>query len=749
MEPTESGDPADHVTVANTAENPHGIVIQAGHLHQVNVLGGPKLHQLLDTIDERRETTGGARRRSLPWAQRAACLGRERELAELRAQLAAGRHVLVSGPAGVGKTVLLQHATAAGVLSAGAVPECEGVLRQVLAPGATPDAVLHELALACYDVEGPVSPRRLLGGIRALVVLDGVEWPPGEIRWLLEAMPGSVFVLASRRTDSAPVIKTLPLAGLNFADGLELWENELGAPLSAAEKRRARRIHDSFGGHPGMLTQFAAALRAAGVQGIAPEVADPDAYAMIVARALTRLGEPAVTTVKELLVFPDASWGGRLPVTAGLRKLEAAGLVEHESGRYRVRPHVAEAVTPAEPRPLLARITAWACEAAGPEEIAAELDVLERTLRRLLAEDRPWDALVLARTVSVKLLPTPWWHRGDEVLGLGLRAARRVRSRTDIAYFTYALAARRADSERAAEAAELLTAVIGSAREHGDRRLADRAAAVRDGLVTRAPGVLGRSAETVSQLMLRVPFLDSSAMRLAQEHPGVLRKAVAGILLLGGVLLGLPASGGPPASASGAPSSLSGLAAPMTPPETSVRPSAGAPPSAPPAPPPPAPPPVLPSAGPATRPSPPSGSGPGGKFGASGDGTTAPDPRPAATRDLTGQWRIIFSQKRVNGRYWNDPETATITLHRLGESRCGGPAPCYGGQWTADGAVGSSNFVARAAPGATGFSATDSDADGHQTFRGELASAEPQLQYAGDWSDDRGREATFTFTRLS
>ncbi|MEV4050648.1 ATP-binding protein [Amycolatopsis sp. NPDC049688] len=755
MEPTESGDPAapEPAKITNIVHHNHGEVHQAGHVVHVHGLDEWVLELLLDAIDKKQGTAGAVRRKSLPpslpWAQATACLGRSRELAELRAQLAAGRHVLVGGPAGIGKTLLLQHATAEGVLAAGTVPRCEGVLRQVLVPGMTPDDVLHELALECYDAEpsAPVSPRRLLAHLRALVVLDGVDWPAGEIRLLLDAMPGSVFVIASRRTDSDLGIKTLPLAGLNFADGLELWENELGSPLSPAEKRRARRIHDSFGGNPGRLAQFAAALRTAGVQGIAPDVADPDACAMVVGRALARLGEPAVTTLKELLVFPDVSWGGPLLVTAGLRKLEEAGLAEHDSGRYRVRPHVSEAVAPAEPWPLFARITSWAHEDADAGQLAAELGVLERALRRLLAHDRPWDALVLARIVSVKLLPTPWWDRGDEVLGLGLRAARRAGSRTDIAYFTYALAARRADSDRVAEAVELLTALIGSAREDGDRRLADRAGALRDGLVTRTPGLLGRGAETVSQLMLRAPFLDTAAFRLVQEYPGVLRKAVAGLLLLAGVLFGLPASAGPPARATGAPSSPSGLAAPMAPPETSARPSAGAPPSASPPPPPPASPPAAPSPGPAARPSPPPGSGPGGKFGASTDGTRAPGPRPTATPDLTGPWRIVFSQRRVNGRYWTDPDTATITLHRLGESRCGGPAPCYGGQWMADGSAGSSNFVAR--PDATGFSATDSDADRHQTFRGELVSADPQLRYEGQWSDDQGREASFVFTRLS
>ncbi|MEV6824438.1 ATP-binding protein [Amycolatopsis sp. NPDC051102] len=756
MESTESGDPAaaEHVTITNTAENVRGRFVQVGHLYQVTVPDEPMLERLLDAIDERRRATGIVRRKSLPsslpWTQRAACLGRDRELAELREQLAAGRHVLVGGPAGIGKTLFLLYAGGEAVLSAGTVPGCEGVLRRVLAPGTTPDDVLHDLALECYDAE-PAAARRLLGRVRALVVLDGVEWPAGELRQLLDAMPGSVFVIASRRTDYAPVIKTLPLAGLTLADGLELWENELGTPLSAAEKRRAWRIHDTFDGNPGRLAQFAAALRTAGVQGIAPDVADPDAYAMIVDRALAKLGEPAVTTLKELLVFPDASWGRDLLAAGGLRKLEEAGLVEHDSGRYRVRPHVPEAVAPAEPWPLFARITAWAGEQAGAGQIAAELGVLERTLRRLLAHDRPWDALVLARIVSVKLLPTPWWSRGDEVLGLGLRAARRARSRTDIAYFTYALATRRADTERVAEAAELLTALIDSAREHGDRRLADRAGAQRDGLLARAPGALGRGAESVSQLMLRVPFLDTAAFRLAQEHPGVLRKAVAAILLLAGGLFGLPASAGPAVRAGSAPSSLSALAAPKIPPQTSAPPAAGASPSAA-ASPPPAPPPAVSSPDPAARPSRPPGSGPGDPLGGSADGATVPDhPATAATAapDLTGKWQIIFSKKRVYGNPWSDPDTGTITLHRLDQSRCAGSEPCYGGQWTINGLPGSSNFVAVAAPGPTRLSATDSDSDGNQSYHGELVSADPQLRYEGEWSDDHGLAADFVFTRLS
>jgi hypothetical protein len=263
------------------------------------------------------------------------------------------------------------------------------------------------------------------------------------------------------------------------------------------------------------------------------------------------------------------------------------------------------------------------------------------------------------------------------------------------------------------------------------------------------PGLLGRGAETVSQLLLRVPVLDGTALRLAQEHPAVLRKAVAAILLLAGVLFGLPASAGAPVSASGAPSSLSALAAPRVPLETSAPPAAGVSPSAA-APPLPAPPPAVSSPDPAARPSPPPGSGTGEPLGGSADGATVPVHPSTVAPDLTGQWQIVFSQKHVKGNSWTDPDTATITLLRLDDRRCAGTAPCYGGQWTVDGAAGSSNFVAAAAPAPRGFSATDSDADGNQTYRGVLVSVDPSpLRYEGEWSDDAGRTATFVFTRLS
>lgn len=762
MESTESGGPAasELGKISNFINVNNGTSVLAGHLYQVNGLDEPMLERLLDTIDERRRNSGAVRRKSLPsslpWTQRTACLGRARELAELRRRLAAGRHVLVGGPAGIGKTLFLQHAAGAGVLSAGTVPGCEGVLRRVLAPGTTPDEVLHDLALECYDAE-PVAARRLLGHVRALVVLDGVEWAAGGIRQVLDAMPGSVFVLAARRADSASLVKSLPLSGLSRADALDLWENELGTPLSTAEKRRAERIYDSCDGNPGTLTQFAAALRTAGVRGIAPDVADPDAYAMIVDRALAKLGEPAVTTLRELLVFPEAWWGAGLLGAAGLRKLVGAGLVEHESGRYRVRPHVPEAVAPADPPwPLFARVSAWAHETGDAGQLTAELDVLERTLRRLLAHDRPWDALVLARVVSVKLLPTPWWHRGDEVLGLGLRAARRTGSRTDIAYFTYALAARRADSGQVAEAAELLTALIDSARAHDDRRLADRAGALHDGLVRRAPGLLGRGADTVSQLVLRVPVLNSAAgavAKLAQGHPAEVRNAVAGVLLLAGVLFGLPASAGSPASAGDNPGSPFGFAAPVDPPGTSAPPAAGEPPF----PPSPAAEPSVagtvapvPAAGGAPQTAPP-GSRPDEHPGPSAGNSAGSDYRYTAAPDLTGDWELDFTRTNFGGIWLDKKDVYTITLRRLDDSRCGGRPPCYGGQWVHGDHTEGNSFVAEAFPAPIGFLATETDVDGtQQTYRGALVSDDTrQVQkYQGDWSGSGGRTATFFFTRL-
>ncbi|MEV7095313.1 hypothetical protein AB0M80_20975 [Amycolatopsis sp. NPDC051045] len=772
MESTGTGDSTafDREKIVNVIGVNRGTSVQAGHVYINSLVNGPDepaLERLLDAVDERRRTSGAVRRRtlppSLPWVQRSACLGRSRELAELRTQLSAGRHVLIGGPAGIGKTLLLQHATSAGVLSADTVPGCEGVLRQLLVPGMTPDDVLHELTLECYDVEpqAPVSPRRLLSRICALVVLDGVEWPAEGIQQVLDAMPGSVFVIAARRTDSSPSVKSLPLGGLSFADGLRLWENELGTSLSDAEKRRAERVHDSCGGNPGKLGRFAAALRTAGVQGSASEVADPDVYAMVVDRALSKIGEPAVTALKELLIFPDASWGEELLATIGrgnpadLRKLEDARLIECESGRYRVGPDVADVVPPPAPWQLFDRITSWAHAETDAERIAAELGVIERTLRRLLGDDRHWDAVALARVVSVRLLPTPWWNRGDEVLGLGLRAARRAGSRTDTAYFTYALAARRADGDRAEEAAELLVALIDSAREHGARRLADRARELRDTLPTArvaAPEpVPGRGAEAVSQLILRVPVLNSAtdtALTLAREHPAVLRKAVAGVLLLAGALFGLPASAGAPASATGAPSSSSGLGAPIAPRRPSEPPAAGASPSV--APPPPAPPPAgatpAPTAGATAPSSRPPGARPGQGPAAAADGTTSTDRRHTAGPDLTGKWRLVLVRRYSVGVYMNPPDTYTITLHRLDDDRCGEKAPCYGGQWGPDGPAASGNFVAAASP--TSFFATDSDAHGEQTYRGELISGPGQPpQYKGGWTGG-GRTASFVFTRL-
>ncbi|MFE2753565.1 hypothetical protein ACFXGA_16375 [Actinosynnema sp. NPDC059335] len=502
---------------------------------------------------------------------RAPMRGRADDLAFLRDTVAAGRHVVLTGPRGAGKTLLLQHAANTGALSGRALGDGVGVVWLDRDPGSAAD-VLREIAHRCHEVDaGTVLPeglaRDVLGAVRALVVLDGVDLPPEEARLVLSAMPRSVFVLSSRREDLWPLGAQRPLGGLPLDDAVAMVRDELGDrvdPDAVADDWRA------CDGNPLDVVERAVVRDLAHRLGVLPQGATgPGALAQAVPVVLGSLTGQAGAALRPLVALGDVGWGaGLLAAVCGVPDAEGGGrlarkrLAHREDGRYRVNALVAEhapAVADAELAAVVERVGEWVA-GARPDAVAAELEVVERALRRAMAAGLPETALDLARAASSALAWTRHWGALATVLGLGVRAAVTAGSVRDELSFRYALAVCRLNDGHTRQAAELVAGALSLERDEGDGRLASRLRELDGevrGLASRRPlstvdSVLAGARavrDACAHAVTSVPG-GVQLVRLAQEHPALVRGVASITAVAGLVLATLSASGvGDPATA--------------------------------------------------------------------------------------------------------------------------------------------------------------------------------------------------------
>jgi DNA-binding CsgD family transcriptional regulator len=286
---------------------------------------------------------------------------RERELDVIsgvldEAAAGAGRAVVVEGPAGIGKTSLLQLATdaarARGFAVAGARgSELErayawGVVRQLLEPrlrgmpGEARGRALAGAAALAAPVVLPdgVSPPGdadpsfgvlhglywLVAGLAAgrpqLLVVDDLHWADGaSVRFMeflvnrIDAVPA--LLLAAQRPGAggalrgAPVASSIELSPLSSEATAAVVAEHSGESVSASF---AHACHDATGGNPLLVHRLAGGLRERGICGAGDGDAEavrrlgPYAVAGAVGAALARLGDGPVRLAHAVAVLETA-----------------------------------------------------------------------------------------------------------------------------------------------------------------------------------------------------------------------------------------------------------------------------------------------------------------------------------------------------------------------------------------------------------------------------------------------------------
>jgi hypothetical protein len=189
-------------------------------------------------------------------------LGRDAETAEAERAVEQGAPVVFHGPAGAGKSAMLQwlaHRKPQRPFPDGAVwIDGAGVkslndLFQLLF-----DAFFEsEARRKCTDAD----PEAPLSAHCALVLLDGVEIADEEIERAIWMLPACAFAIGSERPRSIGFVRQIELRGLAPEKGFELFSREMGRALKSDEAALAHGLCERLEWNPRRLLSAAALAR--------------------------------------------------------------------------------------------------------------------------------------------------------------------------------------------------------------------------------------------------------------------------------------------------------------------------------------------------------------------------------------------------------------------------------------------------------------------------------------------------------
>ncbi|MFF5894640.1 ATP-binding protein [Streptomyces argenteolus] len=412
-------------------------------------------------------------------------LERQDERERLVRLLARGRSVCLTGPAGSGRTALLDAVAGDCVdLAPDGVVRLSGYKRTVtdLLYGLF-EAVHHSPSYR-PDREGLLAH---VHGIGAVVVVDDLELGGAALQELLDATPECAFLFGATAEVPAPsadsALEEVFLTGLGRAASIELLEQVVERPLTEEEANWAGDLWFESEGLPLRFVQAGALLRQrdelrTGQAGLDGYEDDPDdAPAFGTARPadvpLPSLGDGAAPApllasrlseaARETLRFAVAL-GGEVPhqahlpalvgdthADAALGELSRSGLLSPAGSRYRLAAGALaqlEASGYGEDADAHARSAAqhyawWAGHpSVTPERAVAEADALLAAMTRLVPGDQAGQAsaaVLLARSAAPAFAAGLHWGAWEKALRAGQEAARIAGEVAEEAYFHHEL----------------------------------------------------------------------------------------------------------------------------------------------------------------------------------------------------------------------------------------------------------------------------------------------------------------------
>nr|WP_198655469.1 PAS domain-containing protein [Streptomyces geranii] len=411
------------------------------------------------TAAERAEITRAARPPVPPGAAQTELplLGRNDERERLVRLLARGRSVRLTGPAGSGRTTLLDAVAAD---CADFAPD--GVVR-LTGYHRTVEDLLYNLFCAAYDAPRfRPAPDRLLDLVRkigAIVVVDDIEFGGAALDELTDAAPECAFLISATPDVPAPsadaLVEEVLLGGLDRAGSLDILQRAVGRVLTEEESNWAGDLWFESEGLPLRFVQAGALLRQrdrlrtdAKDGRELPQLSLHEGVAPA-AQLASRLSESA----RAILRFAVALGGevphqAHLPALVGdthadfaLGELLDCALLSRVGPRYRLAAGTQRQLEAAGYRDDIenrafsaARHYAWWAghPSVPPERVCAQADALLATLDALgptparpkdSSEDEENPAVELARTAALAFASCLAWNPWEQALNAGAKAA--------------------------------------------------------------------------------------------------------------------------------------------------------------------------------------------------------------------------------------------------------------------------------------------------------------------------------------
>ncbi|RPK50798.1 ATP-binding protein [Streptomyces sp. ADI93-02] len=419
-----------------------------------------------------------------PPAPQMPLLERQEERERLVRLLARGRSVCLTGPAGSGRTALLDAVAAdCADLAPDGVVRLSGYKRSAA-------ELLHALFEAVYSAPLHRPDREqllsLVHGIGAVVVVDDLELGGAALQELLDATPECAFLFAATPGVSAPAadanLEEVFLTGLDRGTSIALMEHVVERALTDEEANWAGDLWFESEGLPLRFVQAGALLRQrddlrAGqdaFDGYEDDPADaPFGRVEPAGLPLPSLGEGAAPAAllasrlseaaRETLRFAVAL-GGEVPhqahlpalvgdthADAALGELALSGLLSPAGPRYRLAAGVLAQLeasgydesADAHARSAAQHYSWWAGHpSVTPERAVAEADALLASMSRLVPGEAPGQASVavlLARSAAPAFAAGMQWGAWEKALRAGLEAARIAGEVAEEAYFHHEL----------------------------------------------------------------------------------------------------------------------------------------------------------------------------------------------------------------------------------------------------------------------------------------------------------------------
>lgn len=463
-----------------------------------------------------------------PTAPRLPLLRRDEERERLTRLLARGRSVRLTGPAGSGRTALLDAVAAD---CADFAPD--GVVR-LSGHKRTATDLLHALFDAVYDAPLHRPDRALLletlRTTGAVVVLDDLELGGAALDELLDATPECAFLLAATPEVAAPgadsALEEVFLTGLDRATSLDLLRKVVERQLTEEEANWAGDLWFESEGLPLRFVQAGALLRQR--DQLRTDASAYDEYGYLENRPadappapeaneesdvpLPSLGEgaaPATLLASRLSEAARATLrfavalGGEVPhqahlpalvgdthADAALGELAGCGLLSPSGSRYRLAAGVLAQLAAAgyeddaaDRARTAAQHYAWwtGHPSVTPERAAAEADAIIAAMGRLVPGEAAGGtsaAVLLARSAAPAFAAGLLWGAWERALRIGQEAGRLAGEVAEEAYFHHELG------------------VLALCTGHPDRARAELETAIsmRGALADKSGAVAGRRA---------------------------------------------------------------------------------------------------------------------------------------------------------------------------------------------------------------------------------------------------------------